>query len=196
MNRGDELADEPLSGGTDTAAGEGRPALMSTLRQALLRRRTGLKTLFKFMLVGAGGYVAYQTTLFIAYDSPLLWFFPAKDTSLRLIFFTHGDSRLLFSTLLASELAIITSFTAHTNWTFRERSVVKRPLWLRFTQFNAKALVSTAGITTTVVNLLVVTAGIHHVLAVPVGVLVAFAWNWTWDSQLIFRRESESDGTG
>jgi putative flippase GtrA len=194
LNRSDELADKPLAGGA--GLGEGRPALLATLRQALERRRAGLTTLAKFMLVGAGGYVAYQLTIFVAYDSSLLWFLPAKATSLRMIFFTHSDSRLLYSTLLASEVAIITSFTAHTNWTFRERSVVKRPLWMRFTQFNGKALISTAGITTAVVNLLVVWAGFHHFLAVPIGVLVAFGWNWGWDSQLIFRRQSEGDGTG
>ena len=169
---------------------------MATLREALLRRRAGLKTLAKFLLVGVGGYLTYQMTLFVAYDSSLLWFLPAKDTSLRIIFFTHGDARLLFSTLLAAELAIITSFTFHTNWTFRDRNVVKKSLWPRLAQFNAKALVSTGIIMTTLVNFLVVTGGVHHVLAVPVGVLVAFGWNWTFDSQLIFRRASEGHGTG
>ncbi len=169
---------------------------MATLREALLRRRAGLKTLAKFLLVGAGGYLTYQTTLFVAYDSPLLGFLPAKDTSLRMVFFTHTDARLLYSTLLAAELAIIASFTAHTNWTFRERTVVKKPLWLRFAQFNGKALVSTGGIMTTVVNVLVIAVGLHHVLAVPVGVLVAFAWNWTWDTQLIFRRAPEGHEPG
>jgi putative flippase GtrA len=42
-----------------------------------------------------------------------------------------------------------------------------------------------------VVNLLVVWAGLHHVLAVPVGVLAGFVWNWTWDSQIIFRRQAD-----
>jgi len=41
----------------------------------------------------------------------------------------------------------------------------------------------------------VLTVGLHHVLAVPIWVLVAFGWNWTFDSQLIFRRASEGHGT-
>lgn len=196
MDRGDELVDESLAGGPGAGTEGVRPALMATLREALLRRRAGLKTLAKFLLVGVGGYLTYQMTLFVAYDSSLLWFLPAKDTSLRIIFFTHGDARLLFSTLLAAELAIIASFTFHTNWTFRDRNVVKKSLWPRLAQFNAKALVSTGIIMTTLVNFLVVTGGVHHVLAVPVGVLVAFGWNWTFDSQLIFRRASEGHGTG
>jgi putative flippase GtrA len=96
--------------------------------------------------------------------------------------------RLLITTLLAAELAIVGSFTAHTHWTFRDRQVAYKPLWLRFLQFNAKALVSTVLIMTTVVNVLVLRFNLHHYVAVPLGVLAGFTWNWLWDAQFIFRQ--------
>ncbi len=169
---------------------------MGALRKEVERRRKGLDTIGKFLLVGASGYLTYQLFLFVAYDSSLLWFLPAKDTAMRIIFFTHQDVRLLFSTLLAAQFAIFWSFTAHTNWTFRNRQVVGKPLWLRFGQFNAKALVSTGGIMTVVVNALVLGLGLHYVLAVPFGVLAAFSWNWIWDSQFIFGQEPTGHGAG
>ena len=196
VNEGDELVRRRLvkepTGGATVAA----PTFLGVLRVEVARRRGGLETLGRFLLVGAGGYLAYQLFLFVAYDSSLLWFLPAKDTAMRIIFFTHPDVRLLFSTLLAAQFAIIFAFTAHTNWTFRNRQVMGKPLWLRFGQFNAKALVSTGGIMTVVVNALVLGLGLHHVLAVPVGVLVAFNWNWMWDSQFIFRQKSTDHGAG
>lgn len=171
-----------------TVAETEAPTYLSTLREQVARSGQGLQTLGKFLLVGAGGYLTYQLALFVAYDSSLLWFLPAKDTAMRIIFFTHQDVRLLFSTLLAAQLAIICSFTLHTNWTFRNRQLVWKPLWLRFGQFNAKALVSTGGIMTVTVNALVLTLELHYALAVPFGVLAGFAWNWLWDSQFIFRQ--------
>jgi len=191
VDRGDELVRPPIS----PAGNAGALPRLSRLWDDAVRRRPGLRTLGKFLLVGASGYLAYQLVLFLTYDASFLWVLPVKDTEARLIFFTHKDIRLLISTLIAAQMAIVWAFTAHTNWTFRERRVVKRPLWLRFSQFNAKALVSTGGIMTVVVNLLVVWAGMYHVLAVPVGVLAGFAWNWTWDSQIIFRRQTDGQRT-
>ena len=194
MTRGD-VAGEGITQATVAPTGGLLGGLVAAVRRALDRRSNGVRTLSKFLLVGAGGYVAYQTALFVFYDSALLWFLPGRDTSIDLGLFTHGDTRLLMSTLLAGEVAIICSFTAHSFWTFRDRLIANKPVWMRFSQFNAKALVSTGGIMTVVVNFLVLGVGLHHVLAVPIGVLVAFGWNWAFDSQLIFRRASEGHGT-
>ena len=188
---GDQLVDRRLVDGASAGTAAAATTFLVVLREALARRRKGLETLGRFLLVGAGGYLTYQLALFLTYDSSLLWFLPAKDTAMRMIFFTHQDVRLLFSTLLAAEAAIIVSFTAHTNWTFRTRQVRRKPLWLRFGQFNTKALVSTVGITTGVVNALVLGLGLHHVLAVPFGVLAAFSWNWLWDTKYIWHRETQ-----
>lgn len=189
LDSGEELVVPPIPSAAN--AGSGALSRLTRLWEDMVRRRPGLRTLGKFLLVGASGYVAYQLVLFLTYDASFLWFLPVKDTRGSLILFTHKDVRLLISTLISAQVAIVWAFTAHTNWTFRERRVAPRPLWVRFSQFNAKALVSTGGIMTVVVNLLVVWAGLHHVLAVPVGVLAGFVWNWTWDSQIIFRRQAD-----
>jgi putative flippase GtrA len=145
-------------------------------------------TVLKFLTIGAMGYVIYQFVVAVMYETSLFWFLPEKGTAVSLLLFTHGDSRFLIATLAATELSIIGVFTGHGRWTFRDRDFSHKPLWMRFAQFNAKALVSTLGIVTVIVNVLTVTFGVYHYLAVPVGVLVGFAWNWTWDTQIVWRR--------
>ncbi len=157
------------------------------------KRLAGQRTLFRFVVVGAVGYLIYQIGLFIMYDSPLLWFLPAKDTGASLILFTHGDLRLLITSLLAAELSIVGAFAGHNRWTFRSRQVVYNSLWLRFSKYNVKAVVSSIGILTVVVNVLSVQFGLYHVIAAPLGVLMAFTWNWLWDAQYIWRQAKRAD---
>jgi len=154
----------------------------------LAEKLPGFRTLGKFVVVGAIGYLIYQAVVFATYDGEVLWFLPRKGTSFKLGSLKHEDVRLLITTLLAAELSIVGSFTAHTHWTFRDRQVAYKPLWLRFLQFNAKALVSTMVIMTAVVNILVLRFNLHHYVAVPFGVLAGFTWNWLWDAQFIFRQ--------
>ena len=163
-------------------------SLRTSILGGLVARLPGFRTLGKFVVVGVVGYLIYQVVVFATYDGSVLWFLPQKGTSFRLGSFRHEDVRLLITTLLAAELAIVGSFTAHTHWTFRNRQVAYKPLWLRFLQFNAKALVSTVVIMTTVVNVLVLRFNLHHYVAVPFGVLAGFTWNWLWDAQFIFRQ--------
>lgn len=144
--------------------------------------------ILRFMTVGTLGYVIYQLVVAIMYDTPVFWFLPGKDEGANLILFEHGDARLLIATLVATELAIIGVFSGHTLWTFRDRDSVRKPLWMRFGQFNAKALVSTLGILTVTVNVLTLNFGFYHYVAVPIGVLLAFTWNWAWDTQIVWRR--------
>lgn len=144
--------------------------------------------ILRFMTVGTLGYVIYQLVVAMMYDTPVFWFLPAKGHGVSLIFFEHGDARLLIATLAATELSIIGVFSGHSLWTFRDRDYVRKPLWMRFGQFNAKALVSTLGILTVTVNVLTVGFGVYHYIAIPIGVLLAFAWNWTWDTQIVWRR--------
>ena len=144
--------------------------------------------ILKFMTVGGLGYVIYQLVVAIMYDTALFWFLPDKDHSVSLVLFDHGDARMLIATLVATELSITGVFSGHTLWTFRDRDYVRKPLWMRFGQFNAKALVSTLGILTVTVNVLTVGFGMYHYAAVPIGVLLAFSWNWAWDTQIVWRR--------
>lgn len=144
--------------------------------------------ILRFMIVGTLGYVIYQAVVAIMYDTTVFWFLPRRDQGVSLVFFNHGDARLLIATLVATELAIIGGFCGHNLWTFRSRDRVRKPLWMRFGQFNAKALVSTLGILTVTVNILTVNFDVRHYLAVPIGVVLAFAWNWTWDTEVVWAR--------
>lgn len=150
--------------------------------------------MLKFLLVGALGYLIYQALLFLLYDAPILPFLPDKDTSADILFFQHDDLRLLIATLVATEMSIVGVFAGHNTWTFRHRQTVRRPLWLRFGQFNAKALVSTLGILTVTVNILILRFDLYHFVAVPIGVALAFTWNWLWDSQIIWRQAKKRHG--
>ena len=158
---------------------------------AWLRRHA---TLFRFALIGATGYVIYQVVFFLLYDSSLVWFLPDKGESVRLVAFSHSDSRLLISTLVAAEFSIVGVFIGNHLWTFRDRVARGKPIWLRFCQFNAKAAVSSLGIITLVVNLLTLGLDVTPYMAIPVGVAAAFTWNWLWDSRFIWPSTVRRDG--
>lgn len=42
------------------------------------------------------------------------------------------------------------------------------------------------------VNVLTVQFGLYHFIAMPLGVLTAFAWNRLWDAQYIWRRANRA----
>jgi putative flippase GtrA len=164
------------------------PSLVKLLYRKLLANTT----LTKFLIIGSMGYLVYQSVLFAVYDSPLFPFLPDKDVGADLFFFDHGDIRLLIGTLVAMEFGIAAGFTGHHLWTFRDRGT-RKPLLLRFAQFHANQLISALGILTVTVNVLTVQAGFYHFMAVPIGVALAGAWNWTWDTQFIWRRSKGGD---
>ena len=167
-----------------------QPAVrLDALRGLVLRQVRTHKTLIKFMLVGLLGYALYTATLFLAYDAPLP-FMPGKDTSVQLGPFTHNDLRLLIGTLVAAQVSITGGFFARDMWVFTDWPVVHRPRWLRMLQYQAKSLVSTLGIVTVTVNVLTLEVGLSHYIATPIGVAIAFAWNWLWESWFIWRRRS------
>ena len=148
------------------------------------------KTLLKFMLVGLLGYLLYTATLFVAYDLSLP-FMPDKHTSLHLGLFTHSDLRLLIGTIVAAEVSIIGGFFARDLWVFTDWPTADTPKWVKFLQYQAKSFVSTLGILTITVNVLTPEAGLPHYIATPIGVAVAFTWNWLWESGIIWRRHGE-----
>jgi len=170
--------------------------LPATAASGVLERLWRLHTLRRFVVVGATGYVIYQAVLFLMYDLSLLPFLPAKETSANLLLFTHSDLRLLLTTLVAAEFSIVGAFIGHNQWTFRDRDVEHNPAWLRFLKYNLKATVSTMVIVTGVVNVLTVGLGLHHMLAVPLGVLSGFTWNWIWDAQYIWQRTKRPNEAG
>lgn len=170
----------------DQAVRAGQERLQS-IRQTLRQQLTSHIALIRFGLVGGSGYLLYQGVLFLMYDSPLFWFLPAKHTGAFILFFEHGDVRLLITTLVASPVALVTVFTGHNLWTFRDRDPVPKPVWMRFGQFLATALIAVA-ITTVTVNVLTLRFDFYHFFALPVGVALGGLWDWLWYSRLIWRR--------
>jgi len=141
-------------------------------------------TLMKFVIVGGAAFLVYQVFLFLFYDSPVFWFLPDKDTEVNFILFTHPDIRLLISSVIAVELAILIQFNSHERWTFRHRP---RAGWigLRFIKFNVSSIVSPIIIVVTT-NVLTLAFDVSPYLSSIVGVLIGFAWNWTMTSLIVW----------
>jgi putative flippase GtrA len=171
-------------------------AMVATAR-ALAQRFHIPTTFVKFIIVGGVGFLIYQGAFFLLYDTPLIWFVPGRDTSARLIFFTHPDIRLLIASVTAVEIAIVFQFSSHERWTFRAR---ERRGWigLRFLKFNASSFVSPLIVVATV-NTLTPIFGISPYISNTIGVLLGVSWNWTINSLLIWphlRGHEQAPGTG
>lgn len=159
-----------------------------SIRQLIREQLSSPATFVRWVMVGAVGYVVYQSLLFLIYDSSLFPSLPDKDTSVSLLLFEHGDARFLVATLVGTALALVTVFTGHNLWTFRDRQPVRKHVLLRFVQFVTAALISALGIVTVTVNLLTVQFGFYHFLALPVAVGIGAIWDWIWYSQFVWRR--------
>jgi len=146
--------------------------------------------LIRYGLVGSLGYIIYVGLLELMYDLTLVPFFPGKGESVDLLILTHTDSLFLITTLIGTQASICAVFAGHSLWTFADANSGK-PLWLRFAQFEARALVSTLGILTLTVNAAVL-AGVHHYVAVALSIVVTFTWNWLWDSKVVWRKDNRS----
>jgi putative flippase GtrA len=147
----------------------------------------GSFTLGRFLLVGAIGYLVNQFSLFLFYDTHILWFLPGKDVQKDIGVLTIGDSRLLIASIAAVEISIVSNFLWHDRWTFQDR--VKKPLYLRFTQFNTTSLGSPI-ISTATVNVLTPHFGINYLVANSIGIMLGVTWNWLWNTRFIWRRNN------
>ncbi len=167
---------------------------MANLRRWFAERFPAGGTLLRFVIAGTLGYLVYQAVLFLAYELalPLL---PQPD-AMPQVPFLMPDARLLAASLLAAEASIITVFCAHTWWTFRGRST--NGCWgllRRLSAFHVKSAVSTFGILTVGVNVLSGHFGVDPYAAATLGTLLAFVWNWFWDSRVIWARTSPATPT-
>lgn len=142
------------------------------------------RTLVKFLLVGGAAFLIYQFALFVFYDTPLFWFLPSKESEIDFGPIAIPDARLLVSSILAIELAVLFQFNSHERWTFRNRP---RDGWIvaRFLKFNLSSIVSPTIIVVTT-NALTAIVGWPPYLSASVGVLLGFAWNWTVGTRIIW----------
>jgi putative flippase GtrA len=168
------------------SSADARTGALARIRELFARYRK----LIRYGLVGSIGYIIYVGLLALMYDLALVPFLPGKGASVHLLVFTHSDSLFLITTLIGTQASIFAVFAGHTLWTFSDAGSGK-PLWLRFGQFEARALVSTLGILTLTVNAAVL-AGVQHYVAVALSIVVTFTWNWLWDSKVVWRKDNRS----
>ena len=152
-------------------------------------------TLVKFLVVGGVGFLVNTAMLAVFYDSPAGWFLGGKDAHTSFGLFSASDTRLLLSSIVAVEIAIIVQFLLHEAWTFRNR---RRDEWgiVRFGKYNMSSVVSPIVIVITINVLTPVlrdAAGEGTLLGTlapyvsnGVGVLLGFAWNWTVNTLVIW----------
>lgn len=163
-------------------------------------------TMIKFLIVGGIGFIINQVFLFLLYDTTIVGFLPEKGSNSDFGLFTNTDTRLLISSIVAVEIAIIAQFNFHDRWTFRHRhrhgNVLKR-----FFKFNLSSAVSPVIIVLTV-NLLTpmlrdgpddssAIGTLAPYIAATVGVLLGVIWNWTLTSVVIWptRRAGSDDSS-
>ncbi len=152
----------------DEAAATDRLDLLGTAYRFARGQLETHATFVKFSLAGMVGYVLYQATLFAAYDL--------------------ADVRLFAATIIAAEVSITGGFFVRDMWVFTDAPVVRRSFWARFSQYQAKSLVSTLLIVSATVNILTSGFDITHFISTPIGVALGFAWNWSWERSFIWRR--------
>ena len=155
-------------------------------------QREGLRATFlKFIFVGALAYAVTQAALFLLYD--VAPFFPDKGSDADLLFFTHPDVRLLISSTIAIQCAIIFKFGVHEYWTFRDRRR-NGGLVARFAQFNVSSVLSPVIILVTV-NVLTPILGISPYLSSTIGAVLGFIVNWLLSVHVIWPGRHSEDGS-
>jgi len=157
-----------------------------------MRRLPLPATFVKFLIVGGIAYLINQFMLFLFYDSPVFWFLPARETEVNLALFNDPDIRLLISSVLAVEVAIVFQFVSHERWTFRDRP---RKGWgpFRFLKFNTTSALSPIIVVVTV-NTLTPFVGISPYISNTIGIIIGFMWNWTWNSLVIWPQQRKAQG--
>lgn len=148
-------------------------------------------TLLKFVFVGALAYLVNQAALFLLYD--VAPFLPEKDTGIDLLLFRYPDVRLLITSFVAVQCAIVFKFGIHESWTFRDRRR-DGPIIARFLQFNVSSVLSPI-VTLSAVNVLTPALDISPYVANTIGAVLGFIVNWLLSIHIIWpghRRDPES----
>ena len=148
-------------------------------------------TFLKFILVGAAAYAVNQGTLFLLYD--VAPFFPDKDTGIDLRILTYPDSRLLITSFIAIQFAIVFKFGIHEHWTFRDRRG-DGGIVARFVQFNLSSSLSPV-INLAAVNILTPLLDISPYVSNTAGAVLGLAVNWLLSAHIIWPHATEAADT-
>lgn len=140
---------------------------------------------FRFLFVGAIGYLVNQLFLFLLYDTPLGLGLPPPGATFQTPLFYIRDVHLLIASVLAVEISIVSNFLWHRWWTFSERA--RQPMPLQFLRFNLGSLGGPA-ISLLMVNTLTPILDVHYLVANSLGILLGTTWNWVWASKVVWRR--------
>lgn len=158
---------------------------------SLARRLHLPATLLKFLFVGALAYVVNQGALFLLYDVVPL--FPDKDTRIDFSLFSYPDARLLITSFIAVQCAILFKFGIHEHWTFRDRRRSTGVI-VRFVQFNFSSFLSPL-INLAAVNILTPVLNISPYASNTIGAVLGFAVNWLLSAHIIWPHAREAADT-
>ena len=103
------------------------------------------------------------------------------------------NTRLLVSSLIAVEIAIIARFVMNDQWTFRDRR--DSPLLRRFVHSNVVSAGSPL-IALATVNILTPVFGINYLIANSIGILLGLTWNWIGSTRIVWRARHAVDELG
>lgn len=142
-------------------------------------RATASSRLGKFLVVGGIAYVVNQIALFALYEFAFASMPPLGPI----------DMRLLISSIVAVEIAIIARFVLNDSWTFREHRDM--PLGRRFLRSNLVSWGSPL-IALATVNILTPVFGINYLIANSIGILLGLTWNWVGSTRLVWRPHAAS----
>lgn len=134
----------------------------------------------KFLVVGGLAYVVNQVALFVLYEFVLAGLAPVETP------FGNLDARLLASSVIAVEIAIIARFVMNDQWTFRERR--ESPLLRRFVHSNIVSWGSPL-IALATVNILTPLFDMNYLVANSIGILLGLTWNWIGSTRIVWRSQ-------
>ena len=123
----------------------------------------------RFCLVGGSGFILNFTLLTLLY---------------RILHLP-----VLFSQLVAGEIALFSNFILHHHWTYKRNKVTKdfkSLLW----QFHATSWVAIVG-SALLVSFGVHVLNLHYVIALMLTSGIALFWNYAWTKFVIWRHEHE-----
>jgi putative flippase GtrA len=99
----------------------------------------------------------------------------------------HGvlNLEVIFSQILAAEFTILVGFLLHNNWTYRNYQ--PKNVFIRFFEFNLTALGGSV-VSIITVTLCVKVLGIHYLIGLCIGAILALFWNYFSNLHFIWKR--------